>query len=98
MNQISNYMKQNIIDTFKGTGLKMIDYYGASFQKINNQIALKISYTRRLFSNPPVRVDIYLFENKDRLHRVTLSYRLSDRKLWKSKLEYMLNSLNFYRR
>lgn len=52
MNQISNYMKQNIIDTFKGTGLKMIDYCGAFFQKINNQIALKISYTRRLSSNP----------------------------------------------
>lgn len=85
-------IKEEIVKSFKGTALKLVQFYGVSFEKINNQVALKSSYTRRLGDNPLVRVDSYIFENNDRMHTFILSYRIEHEHLWKDKLQYALHS------
>ena len=76
-------LKKEMQSIFSGTGLKLISWQGISITKINGRTALKVSYIRQLNNNPYVWVDMYQFQNNDRLHRLTLSYRLSDEKIWK---------------
>lgn len=89
---LSASMKQSLIKGFAGTSLQLINFFGSTIVKINNQVAIKTSYTRRLGDNAPVRVDVYHFQNRDRMHSLTLSYRIEDAALWKEKLSHSLNS------
>jgi hypothetical protein len=89
---LSASMKQSLIEGFAGTSLQLINFFGSTIVKINNQVAIKTSYTRRLGDNAPVRVDVYHFQNRDRMHSLTLSYRIEDAALWKEKLSHSLNS------
>lgn len=92
LRELSEAMKQGLIKSFKGTSLQLINFYGSTIVKVNSQVAIKTSYTRRLGNNAPVRVDVYHFQNRDRMHSLTLSYRIEDAALWKEKLSYSLNS------
>lgn len=92
LRELSEAMKQGLIQSFEGTSLQLINFYGSTIVKVNNQVAIKTSYTRRLGNNAPVRVDVYHFQNRDRMHSLTLSYRIEDAALWKEKLSYSLNS------
>ena len=89
---LSASMKQSLIEGFAGTSLQLINFFGSTIVKINNQVAIKTYYTRRLGDNAPVRVDVYHFQNRDRMHSLTLSYRIEDAALWKEKLSHSLNS------
>ena len=90
--------KQMLIYQFQGTKIKLLEFYGVDYVIINNQLALKISYKRRLGDNPPVRVDTYSFDNRDRTHSLTISYRLADEAFWKNKLKHTLNSFKIIKR
>lgn len=92
LRELSATMKQSLIQGFAGTSLQLINFYGSTIVKVNNQVAIKTSYTRRLGDNAPVRVDVYHFQNRDRMHSLTLSYRIEDAALWKEKLSHSLNS------
>ena len=92
LRELSTTMKQSLIQGFAGTSLQLINFYGSTIVNINNQVAIKTSYTRRLGDNAPVRVDVYHFQNRDRMHSLTLSYRIEDADLWKEKLSHSLNS------
>ncbi|WP_424656050.1 hypothetical protein [Capnocytophaga granulosa] len=92
LRELSTTMKQSLIQGFAGTSLQLINFYGSTIVKVNNQVAIKTSYTRRLGDNAPVRVDVYHFQNRDRMHSLTLSYRIEDAALWKEKLSHSLNS------
>jgi len=92
LRELSTTMKQSLIQGFAGTSLQLINFYRSTIVKVNNQVAIKTSYTRRLGDNAPVRVDVYHFQNRDRMHSLTLSYRIEDAALWKEKLSHSLNS------
>lgn len=92
LRDLSAVMKQSLIEGFAGTSLQLINFFGSTIVNINNQVAIKTSYTRRLGDNAPVRVDVYHFQNRDRMHSLTLSYRIEDADLWKEKLSHSLNS------
>lgn len=92
MRELNSIIKSQTIESFRGTQIKLLNFYGANFEKINNQVALKVSYTRQFANNSPVRVDVYKFENRDRLHTITLSYRIEQENFWKEKLKSALNS------
>ena len=92
LRELSEAMKQGLIQSFEGTSLQLINFYGSTIVKVNNQVGIKTSYTRRLGDNAPVRVDVYHFQNRDRMHSLTLSYRIEDAALWKEKLSHSLNS------
>lgn len=97
MRELNTMFKNQLIQGFKGTQLSLVEFYGVSLEKINNQVSLKISYTRRLNDNPLVRVDMYKFQNKDRMHTLTLSYRIDHQHRWKDKLTYSLNSFKIFK-
>lgn len=94
IDQLSRFYKSLIESSFKGTGLLLIDYFPLKLEKINGMSCLHISYIRQLNDNPPVRVDAYIFHNSDRMHELTLSYRLNEEHIWKADLKKVLSSFN----
>lgn len=73
-------------------GQKLLTWHGLSIVTINGVSAYKFSYVRQLGNNSPVYVELYQFENYDRMHELTLSYRLEDASTWKPLYEKVLNS------
>jgi len=92
LNELSREFKSQVQQSFYGTGLKLISWYGVSITKVNGRTALKISYLRQLNDNPYVVVNMYSFQNNDRMHRLTLSYRQSEEATWKALFTKILNS------
>lgn len=95
---IGKAMKQKLQNDFSGTPIKLLSFLGTTTVKINNQLAIKSSYTRQYADNPPVRVDYYVFQNRDRTHNITLSYRIEDATQWKNKLQHSINSVKIIKR
>lgn len=94
ISEMSTEFKNQFEQGFAGTGLKLITWYGVSIVTINGRNALKISYLRQLSDKPYVVVNIYRFQNNDRLHSLTLSYRQSDEATWKPLLTKVANSFS----
>lgn len=92
ISDITKELKNQIQQSFAGTGLKLITWYGVSIVTINGKTALKISYLRQLNDKPYVVVNMYRFQNNDRLHSLTLSYRQSDETAWKPLFAKIANS------
>jgi hypothetical protein len=92
LTEISAQLKEQTEESFTGTGLKLISWYGVQIVKVNNRTALKISYLRQLNDNPFVTVSMYQFHNNDRMHLLTMSYRQQDADTWKSLYTTILNS------
>jgi hypothetical protein len=90
--ELSVELKQQVATEFKGTALKLIDWYGCSFVVINGKQCLKISYKRQLGDNPEVHVDMYRFQNNDRMHTLTIAYRVSDSETVKPIFTKVVNS------
>ena len=92
ISDISKEFKTQIQQSLAGIGSKLITWYGVSIVTINGRTALKISYLRQLNDKPFVVVNMYRFQNNDRLHTLTLSYRQSDEATWKPLLTKIANS------
>lgn len=92
LNQLNQEYREQFIQSFKGTPLKMIGWDGLSIVRIGGYSALKIAYRRRLNEQPPVVVNIYQFQNNDRRYNITLSYRECDENIWKTVLNETINS------
>jgi hypothetical protein len=94
LSELNTWYKQEITESTKGTGLEIVEWKGTSIVKVNNGTAVKISYTRRLDYNPNVYVDMYQFQNNDRQHVITMSYRQQDSTLWKPLFSKIISSFN----
>jgi len=92
LREVNELMKQGLVKSFEGTQLKLIRWDGVSITNVNGRNALKTAYLRQLNSNPSVYVELYLFQNYDRTHRLTISYRLEDSAMWNPALERTKNS------
>lgn len=92
LDALNNQLKSQVEASFIGTGLKLINWYGAKIETINGMTALKISYLRQLNNNPFVLVSMYQFHNNDRMHQITLSYRQLDADIWKPAFSKVLTS------
>ena len=77
INELNTTYKHQIQQSFIGTGLKLIEWYPLKLEKVNGMSCIHISYKRQLQDKPFVLVHIYYFHNNDRMHALTLSYRLS---------------------
>jgi|26BtaG_2_1085354.scaffolds.fasta_scaffold00273_14 hypothetical protein len=99
-NQLSQQLRTQTTQSLAkiNINIKIIHWYGINPVKINDQNALEISYLRQLDDNPYVAVRTYYFENNDREHLVTVSYRLSDEKVWKPLFIDSLKSLKIINR
>ena len=72
--------------------MKIIKWYPIKLEIINGMSCLHISYTRQLNDNLLVLVHMYGFQNNDRMHRLTMSYRLSEADYWQADFTDILNS------
>lgn len=98
LQELSLYYKKQTIDQFRNTLLKLILWHGVGVERINNQYCIKYSYVRQLDDNPPVFVSSYIFQNYDRCHTITLSYRIKEENIWKNLLLQSLNSFKIENR
>lgn len=92
ISELNSTYKQQIQQSFIGTGLKLIEWYPLKLEKVNGMSCIHISYKRQLQDKPFVLVHIYYFHNNDRMHALTLSYRLSEVDYWKSDYATILKS------
>lgn len=73
-------------------GMKILEWYPPRIETINGMTAIVFSYRRQLNDNSPVLVWEYQFQNYDRLHILTLSYRENETVIWKQLFEQCLQS------
>ncbi len=92
LSEISAEFKNQLQQSFQGTTLKLISWYGVALTRVNGRSALKISYLRQLADKPLVIVNMYRFQNNDRMHTVTASYRQSDEATWKTLMDKAVGS------
>lgn len=90
--ELNKIYKQQTQQSFLGTGLKLTEWYPLKVEKVNGVSCIHISYKRQLQDKPFVLVHIYYFHNNDRMHNLTLSYRLSEADYWKSDFATILKS------
>ena len=74
------------------TGSRIVSWFPLEFKIINGMSCMRISYIRQLDDNPPVVVNIIAFQNVDRIHNLTLSYRQNEEDYWLNDFEIALNS------
>lgn len=81
---------QNI--SFNGEELKIIEWYPLKIERVNGMSCIHMSFKRQLGDKPFVLVHSYIFQNNDKMHRLTLSYRLSDANYWQTDYSTILKS------
>lgn len=92
INELSSLFYQEIKLGFTGSPIKLIEWYPVKIEKINGMSCIHISYTRQVEQNPYVFVHIYKFHNYDRIHSLTMSYRITESDYWKSDFATVLKS------
>jgi DNA-directed RNA polymerase subunit F len=63
-------------------GNEILDWYPATLENLNGYLAVKQSYRRRKENSLPVFVTNYIFQNNDRNHYLTISYREAEKERW----------------
>jgi len=74
------------------SAMKLIKWYKLNLKTINGMSCINYSYVRQLDDTPVVFVDKYMFQNNDRMHTLTISYRLTESEYWKNDLTHALDS------
>ena len=92
LKELNDQFREQVQDSFAGTGLRMIRWNGVSVTTVNGKSCIKTSYVRQLENRPFVIVNIYRFQNNDRMHTLTLSYSQDDETTWKPLFSNILNS------
>jgi hypothetical protein len=99
LTELSQEFKNQILQSFSGTTLKLIEWYPTEIVELNNMSAIRISYKRQLKNQPYVLVEIYRIQNFDRMHSLTISYREKEKSIWKdiiseTKKSYRITNIN----
>ncbi len=61
--------------------------------KVGNHYCTKHSYIRQLENSPQVFVEVFRFQNNDRVHLISFSYRTQDETKWKNIMDSVLKSI-----
>ena len=83
-------LKSSFEEQFRSTPLNILLWYPLKLVDINGMRALNFSFKRQLNNNPQVLVSYYLFQNYDRLIRLTASYRLDEKEIWQDLIQLSL--------
>lgn len=89
---LNSQFKNQLIAEFNGTPLKLVEWYDLKVEKVNGMSCLHINFKRQGAYKTDVLVNMYIFQNHDRLHRLTLSYRLSEQGYWQPHFPSILSS------
>lgn len=71
---------------------RILEWYEPRIEIVNGMFTIKTSYLRQMGSNPPVYVEMYNFQNYDRQHRLTFSYRMKEKEIWEPLFAKMKSS------
>lgn len=71
---------------------KILQWDVPSLELVNGMQAIRLSYRRQYQNNPSVRVTTYMFQNHDRMHYLTMSYREAERTKWLADFSTILSS------
>ena len=92
INELNQFFKEKTTSDLNSIHQNIISWYPIKIEKINGMSCLHVSYQRRLNDNPIVLVNTYIFQNHDRIHSLTLSYRMNETEIWKDDLDTILKS------
>jgi uncharacterized protein Usg len=92
INELNQFFKEKTTSDLNSIHQNIISWYPLKIEKINGMSCLHVSYQRRLNDNPIVLVNTYIFQNYDRIHSLTLSYRINETDIWKDDLDIILKS------
>lgn len=70
----------------------------AKIVRVGGADALRLAYKHSLNGASPVLVNIYSIQNNDRLHKITISYRISEKKMWAADMDKVIDSFKFKKR
>lgn len=91
--ELNNQIRKSAEEKLNSMGTKIIKWYDVEIVLLNGKTALKSSLIRQLNENTPsVHVTTYQFQNNDRMHSLTLSYREKDAIQWKTPFQKIVNS------
>lgn len=98
LEDLSSMYRQSFDEDAKKMGgqAKLLKWFPIKVVKINGTAAIRISYLRQAFNNPPVFVQTYNFLNYDEKIEITLSYRENEKHLWAEDFEKSINSFRYY--
>ena len=92
LERLNTEFRNELVSGFKTTELRLIEWHPIEIVDVNGMPAIKISYTRQLRNEPVVFVNLYKFQNNDRLHSLTISYRIEEKTYWLPALNEVLDS------
>jgi len=79
-------------------GMKLLEWYPLKVEKLNGMSCVHTSYKRQLNNNAPVIVHEYQFQNIDMSHKLTLSYRETEKEYFLNDFDKVLASLRLNKR
>ena len=75
--------------------MKLISWFPVQIVEINGVSMIHLKYTRSVNNGPEALVNMYIVQNDDRMHRITISYRISNADLYKDDLSKVINTFKF---
>jgi len=87
-----------IMSTAKGMKMELLSWQSSKVVRVNGVDALKTTYTRSVNDGPPAIVNVYFIQNNDCMHRITISYRLSEKNIWEEDFDKVIYTFRFNRR
>lgn len=79
-----------------GDVIKIVSWGGTNIADVNNYTCLLTTFMRTVNDNPPAKVYAYTIYNSEKIHTITVSYRITDSDKWEGDLEKVINTFNFY--
>jgi hypothetical protein len=95
---IDQQVKSQTFRLASQAGGKILSWEPFQIVSVNGVDMFKFGYSRSLKNASPVAVSVYSVQNNDVTHRITISYRESEKHLWASDLARILKSFKFIKR
>ncbi len=92
VNEMNDMFHSAMKESITGTALKLVEWLPLKLETISGMSCIHLSYIRKLNNNPTVLVNIYTFQNVDRMYSLTLSYRQNENDYWADDSNIILYS------
>jgi hypothetical protein len=92
INELNKSSRSILVSGFTGTGLKLVNWLPLKVETINGMSCIHISYIRQLYNNPIVVVNVYMFQNVNRMNTLTMAHRVDEQDKWEDDFAAILAS------
>jgi hypothetical protein len=97
-NKLEEFFKTETVNSLRKINIEVLKWFKPEIININGISAYKMSYNRRLGSNPVVYVEVYKIFNNDMSIDLTLSYRVEESEIWSSDFSQVIKKLYINKR